>query len=86
MPLMVGVIFKKNGNIYYYDPGELDIKIGDRVICHLGDTNEIGEIVSQPSEFAGGEASEKPSKIIRLATEYDLSVEELNKSKGIGRN
>ena len=32
MSEIIGVRFKTNGKSYYFDPGELPIKIGDKVI------------------------------------------------------
>jgi cell fate regulator YaaT (PSP1 superfamily) len=32
MNTVVGVSFKKAGKIYYFDPGDLEIKKGDNVI------------------------------------------------------
>ncbi|MFN2341470.1 MAG: stage 0 sporulation protein, partial [Halanaerobium sp.] len=32
MNTVVGVSFKKAGKIYYFDPGELEIKTGDYII------------------------------------------------------
>jgi cell fate regulator YaaT (PSP1 superfamily) len=81
MPFIVGVIFRKSGIIYNYDPGDISLTLGDMVICHLDNTTEIGEVVVSAIELGTGEVIEPISKIIRRATEYDHSVLELNKSK-----
>jgi cell fate regulator YaaT (PSP1 superfamily) len=81
MPFIVGVIFRKSGIIYNYDPGEISLQMGDMVICHLDNTTEIGEVVVSVTELGVGEVIEPISKVIRRATEYDHSVLELNKSK-----
>jgi cell fate regulator YaaT (PSP1 superfamily) len=81
MPFIVGVIFRKSGIIYNYDPGEISLQMGDKVICHLDNTTEIGEVVVSVTELGIGEVIEPISKVIRRATEYDHSVLELNKSK-----
>jgi cell fate regulator YaaT (PSP1 superfamily) len=81
MPFIVGVIFRKSGIIYNYDPGEISLQLGDKVICHLDNTTEIGEVVVSVTELGVGEVIEPISKVIRRATEYDHSVLELNKSK-----
>jgi cell fate regulator YaaT (PSP1 superfamily) len=81
MPFIVGVIFRKSGIIYNYDPGDISLQMGDKVICHLDNTTEIGEVVVSVSELGVGEVIEPISKVIRRATEYDHSVLELNKSK-----
>jgi cell fate regulator YaaT (PSP1 superfamily) len=81
MPFIVGVIFRKSGIIYNYDPGDISLQMGDMVICHLDNATEIGEVVVSVTELGVGEVIEPISKVIRRATEYDHSVLELNKSK-----
>ncbi|MBM3706039.1 MAG: stage 0 sporulation family protein [Actinobacteria bacterium] len=81
MPIVVGVLFRKSGNIHYYDPGDIDIVIGDKVICRLDNITEIGEVVSGQSEISESEEPDSPIRVLRKATEYDLSILELNRSK-----
>ena len=81
MPFLIGVMHRKNGSIYYYDTGDLEIQPGDRVICHFENTTEIGEVVVPPSEIKQEDIPESVSKVIRKATDYDLSIEEVNRSK-----
>ena len=81
MPLIIGVVFRKNGNVHYYDPGEIELEIGDKAICHIDKAIEMGEIVAAPTELSESDMGTTLSKIIRKATYYDLSVEELNRSK-----
>ena len=87
MPLIIGVIHRKSGTVYYYNTGDLDLQVGDRVICHFENTTEIGEVVVPPAELEENEIPESVSRVIRKATDYDLSVEEINTSKeDEGRN
>jgi cell fate regulator YaaT (PSP1 superfamily) len=81
MATMIGVIFRKNGNVHYFNPGGIDLSIGDKVICRLEDVVEIGEIVTYPNKNAGDDSAPSTKKIIRKATYYDISVDELNNSK-----
>jgi cell fate regulator YaaT (PSP1 superfamily) len=81
MPLIIGAIFRKNGNIHYYYPGDILLKLGDKVICHVENAIEIGEVVAPPAEVNENDIAASLGKIIRKATYYDLSVEELNRSK-----
>jgi len=81
MPLIIGVVFRKNGIVHYYDPGEIELEIGDKAICHIDKAIEMGEIVAAPTELSESDMGTALSKIIRKATYYDLSVEELNRSK-----
>jgi len=81
MATVIGVIFRKNGNVHYFDPGEIELATGDKVICRLEDVIEIGEIVTYPNKNAGDDTTLSTKKIIRKATYYDISVDELNNSK-----
>jgi len=81
MPLIIGVVFRKNGNVHYYDPGEIELEIGDKTICHIDKAIEMGEVVASQTEVSENDMGTTLSKVIRKATYYDLSVEELNRSK-----
>lgn len=81
MAFIVGVIFRKNGNVHYFDPGGIELSIGDKVICRVEDVIEIGEIVTNPSKTLEDKSKISTKKIIRKATYYDLSVDELNDNK-----
>lgn len=81
MPLIIGVIFNENDNIHYYNPSNISVAIGDKVVCHIDSGVEIGEIVSNPVEISENEIITPLNKIIRKATYYDLSVEEINRKK-----
>src|SRR5665811_83831 len=81
MVTIIGVIFRKNGNVHYFDAGEIELIMGDKVICRLEDVVEIGEIITYPNKNAGTDTAVSTKKIIRKATYYDISVDELNNSK-----
>ncbi len=77
----VGIIFRKNGRIYYYDPNGIPMGCGDKVVCRLEESIEIGKVVSQSQEVDEGAVNAPLSKVVRKATPYDLSVDEINKNK-----
>jgi cell fate regulator YaaT (PSP1 superfamily) len=81
MQLIIGIIFNENDNIHYYDPGNISIAMGDKVVCHVDNAVEIGEVVSSSVEIGKNEIITPLNKIIRKATYYDLSVEEINRKK-----
>jgi cell fate regulator YaaT (PSP1 superfamily) len=82
MSSLVGVLFRKSGNIHYYDSGEIEVAAGDKVVCRTDSMTEIGEVVSiQQDAPEEANAVSNILKIVRKATEYDLSVLELNRSK-----
>jgi len=81
MKYCIGVIFRENGRIHHYDSNEIVLKAGDKVICHVEDSLEIGEVVTPPQDIEQDGISSPLSKIVRKATHYDLSVDEINKNK-----
>lgn len=50
MQIVVGVRFKRAGKIYYFSPGELSLKTGDKVIVETARGVEFGEVVIGPRE------------------------------------
>ncbi len=82
MSSIVGVIFRKSGNIQFFDSGGIELKVGDKVICRMDNVTEIGEVVSIQEEIEQDVvAYSNLTKVIRKATDYDLSVLDLNLAK-----
>ena len=81
MQTIIGVRFKKAGKIYYFAPGNLDIKLGDMVIVETARGMECGETVIGPRE----ESEDKiipPLKVVhRIANESDIRRIAENKEK-----
>ncbi len=81
MQTIIGVRFKKAGKIYYFAPGNLEIKLGDRVIVETARGMECGETVIGPRE----ESEDKiipPLKVVhRIANESDIRRIAENKEK-----
>ena len=50
MVTVVGVRFKNAGKVYYFDPGEYEIKQGDNVIVETARGMEFGFVMSEPKE------------------------------------
>ncbi|MDR1914030.1 MAG: stage 0 sporulation family protein [Clostridiales bacterium] len=78
---IIGVRFKKVGKIYFFDPGELEIKRGEPVIVETARGVEYGlcEIARRP------ESEEKViqplKRVIRVATDEDAIQLEQNKQR-----
>ena len=71
---IIGVRFKSVGKIYYFDPKDYDVKMGDKVIVETARGVECGEI--DETRFTN------PVKgIIRLATPNDMKTIEKNRQK-----
>lgn len=74
---IVGVSFKKAGKIYFFEPGTLELKLGDGVIVETVRGMEYGKVVLGPRpRDSEGEQPLKP--VIRKADAQDLQkLEEL---------
>ena len=55
MVKVVGVRFKDAGKVYYFDPGELDIKEKDNVIIETSRGVEFGTVVTAIKEVSEDE-------------------------------
>lgn len=77
---VVGVRFKKTGKIYYFDPTDIEIEIGQNVIVETIRGLEFGTVVIKKSLDDLDLTSElKP--VIRIATEEDESINIDNRNK-----
>jgi cell fate regulator YaaT (PSP1 superfamily) len=81
MVKVVGVRFKKAGKIYYFTPGDLDIKEGDAVIVETARGVEYGDIVLGPKYVDESEIVQPLKEVIRKAKSEDLVVVEENARK-----
>ena len=68
---IVGIRFKKNGKIYYFAPGDLEVKLHDHVIVKTTRGLEYGEVVLGPKMVPESEIVSPLKEIIRIATEAD---------------
>ncbi len=81
MTSVVGVRFKPVGKIYHFNPGEHDIKKGDKVIVETARGIELGEVVVAKKEIPE-ESITKPLKdVIRVATADDIKKVSENHEK-----
>ena len=76
MVTVVGVRFKKAGKIYYFDPGDLDIKKDDHVIVETARGIEFGHVIVGPKEITEDEIVSPLKKVIRVANEEDHLIHE----------
>jgi len=81
MGSMIGIMFKKNDTVHYFDPAGVEVEVGDKVICHFEDALEIGEVAVPMVDVKEHDITSPLSKLVRKATYYDLSVDELNQTK-----
>lgn len=78
MSKVVGVRFREEGKIYYFDTSHFVLRIGDRVIVKTEQGAGLCEVVVPPRSF-NPELHRNLKNIYRLAAEEDLSQHEKNK-------
>lgn len=81
MPVVVGVVFKKAGKIYYFDPAKIELKVSDGVIVKTARGMEFGEVVSPPEQLPDEEIITPLKKILRKATKEDKEKATKNRAK-----
>ena len=47
---IVGVRFKRQGRVEYFDPADLDLAVGDRVVVETPEGPQEGEVVIAPAQ------------------------------------
>ena len=55
MAKIVGVRFKKGGKLYYFDPLETGVQLGDWAIVRTARGQELGQVVMAPREVPDAE-------------------------------
>ncbi len=81
MTRVIGVRFRQAGKIYFFAPGKLQIKKGDKVIVETARGVEFGSVVTGPKEVEDEEIMQPLKPVIRVATEEDKRTEEKNREK-----
>jgi cell fate regulator YaaT (PSP1 superfamily) len=78
---VIGVRFRNAGKIYYFSPGNLEIKTGDKVIVETARGTEYGHVVLGCREVDDSKVVQPLKTVIRIATEEDHARAELNRKK-----
>ncbi|MED3667091.1 stage 0 sporulation family protein [Geobacillus kaustophilus] len=79
MYTVVGVRFKKAGKIYYFDPGDAVIPVGEFVIVETVRGIEYGKVVIANKQVDENDIVLPLKKVIRVASEKDKWIVEENK-------
>ncbi len=78
---VVGVRFKKVGKVYYFDPGSLDIEVGDWVVVETSRGIEIGETAVRPKDVPDDDVTQPLRKVLRVAEEADRQKHRTNRAR-----
>lgn len=81
MTRVIGVRFRPAGKIYFFAPGKLDIKNGDKVIVETARGVEFGLVVSGPKDVEDEQIMQPLKQVIRTATDEDIKKEKKNHEK-----
>ena len=81
MKTIVGIKFKKPGKMYYFDPPDLELEVGTKVIVETALGDEYGEIMIGNKKINEENITSPLKKVIRIATDKDTkSYEEYKKN------
>ncbi len=76
---IIGINFREAGKIYYFDPKDYRLKVGQRVIAETAKGTEIGTVKIANKQIPESEVSSPLKPILRPANEDDLLRDEGNK-------
>ena len=75
---IVGIRFKQAGKIYYFDPKDLTLAVGDFVIVETARGLEFGKVVIAEREVPASQINNPLKEVLRKATEADIQKHEAN--------
>ncbi len=81
MQTIVGIRFKKAGEIYYFAPGSNELSNGDGVIVETTRGVEFGNVVIEARDVPDSDIVQPLKMILRKATDEDLKKVRENKDK-----
>ncbi len=68
---VIGVRFRLNGKMYYFDPGDLPVRLGSRVIVETSHGIELGKTVMERKSVDELQVIGELRPVVRLATQED---------------
>ncbi|MCL1816529.1 MAG: stage 0 sporulation family protein [Clostridiales bacterium] len=77
---IVGIRFKYNGKIYYFLPGQLELKLQDAVIVETARGVEFGTVVITHKEVDEDELASPLKEVVRKATAEDMQKQKDNRT------
>ncbi len=81
MEMVVGVRFRNVGKIYYFNPKNYKVKVGDHVIVETARGVEYGRVVLEPRSVKEDEVVHPLKEVLRVATKEDEEHEAENRLK-----
>ena len=81
MTKVIGVRFRKAGKVYYFSPGDNEIKNGDHVIVETARGVEYGYVVLGSHEVEDKKVVQPLKPVLRMVSPEDEEIERTNKEK-----
>ncbi len=81
MPKITGVRFRTAGKNYYYDPEDMELKVGDQVLVETVRGLEMGQITIPVMEVSEDKIKEPLKSILRKATPQDIEEDRDNRCR-----
>ncbi len=78
MKTVIGASLKHQCKLYYFDPGELELKRDDHIIVSTAQGKEFATVVLPPHELPDEKIPGELKPVLRIATEQDHSQLALN--------
>ena len=68
MNKIIGVRFKRPGKVYFFDAGNIDVNVKDKVIVETAMGQEIGEVIINNKNLANNKIKTSLKPIVRFKT------------------
>ncbi len=81
MVKVIGVRFRTAGKIYFFDPGNLEIRQGDHVIVETARGIEYGTVIGAPKEVEEEKVVQPLKPVLRIANNKDDEQEAANRQR-----
>jgi len=78
---ITGIRFKRAGKVYYFDPGELELRLGQKAIVETVRGIEMGDVVIASKMVADDAVVQPLKKVIRAASADDIRHSEDNAAR-----
>ncbi len=78
---VIGVRFRSAGKIYFFDPEDKPVEVGDHVIVETARGMEYGHVVLGPRDVEEEKVIQPLKAVNRIATPEDDEIERINKEK-----
>lgn len=78
---VIGVRFRETGKIYFFDPKDLEIEVGQNVIVETARGIEYGSVVLSRRPISDERVINTLKPVIRISTEEDDCIQQENRKK-----